>query len=65
MTRAGAYRNQTGFREKRERKPPWIEALPTPFTTVGVGQQLSLINEAFACLESGKARYRIVLDADF
>ena len=26
---------------------------------------LSHINEAFARLESGKARYRIVLDADF
>jgi D-arabinose 1-dehydrogenase-like Zn-dependent alcohol dehydrogenase len=26
---------------------------------------LSQINEAFARLESGKARYRIVLDADF
>lgn len=26
---------------------------------------MSQINEAFACLESGKARYRIVLDADF
>ena len=27
--------------------------------------QMSQINEAFARLESGKARYRIVLDADF
>jgi uncharacterized zinc-type alcohol dehydrogenase-like protein len=27
--------------------------------------QMSKINEAFARLESGKARYRIVLDADF
>jgi uncharacterized zinc-type alcohol dehydrogenase-like protein len=26
---------------------------------------MSNINEAFARLESGKARYRIVLDADF
>jgi uncharacterized zinc-type alcohol dehydrogenase-like protein len=26
---------------------------------------MSRINEAFARLESGKARYRIVLDADF
>jgi len=26
---------------------------------------MSQINEAFARLESGKARYRIVLDADF
>jgi D-arabinose 1-dehydrogenase-like Zn-dependent alcohol dehydrogenase len=26
---------------------------------------MSKINEAFARLESGKARYRIVLDADF
>jgi uncharacterized zinc-type alcohol dehydrogenase-like protein len=26
---------------------------------------MSTINEAFARLESGKARYRIVLDADF
>jgi uncharacterized zinc-type alcohol dehydrogenase-like protein len=26
---------------------------------------MSHINEAFARLESGKARYRIVLDADF
>jgi uncharacterized zinc-type alcohol dehydrogenase-like protein len=26
---------------------------------------MSKINEAFAHLESGKARYRIVLDADF
>jgi uncharacterized zinc-type alcohol dehydrogenase-like protein len=26
---------------------------------------MSKINEAFACLESGKARYRIVLDTDF
>jgi uncharacterized zinc-type alcohol dehydrogenase-like protein len=26
---------------------------------------MSSINEAFARLESGKARYRIVLDADF
>ena len=26
---------------------------------------LSRINEAFAHLEAGKARYRIVLDADF
>jgi len=26
---------------------------------------MSAINEAFARLESGKARYRIVLDADF
>jgi uncharacterized zinc-type alcohol dehydrogenase-like protein len=27
--------------------------------------RMSEINEAFARLESGKARYRIVLDADF
>jgi len=27
--------------------------------------RMSTINEAFARLESGKARYRIVLDADF
>jgi len=26
---------------------------------------MSQINEAFARLEAGKARYRIVLDADF
>jgi len=26
---------------------------------------MSRINDAFARLESGKARYRIVLDADF
>jgi uncharacterized zinc-type alcohol dehydrogenase-like protein len=26
---------------------------------------MSQVNEAFARLESGKARYRIVLDADF
>ena len=26
---------------------------------------MSMINEAFARLGSGKARYRIVLDADF
>jgi len=26
---------------------------------------MSKINEAFARLEAGKARYRIVLDADF
>jgi len=26
---------------------------------------MSKLNEAFAHLESGKARYRIVLDADF
>jgi uncharacterized zinc-type alcohol dehydrogenase-like protein len=27
--------------------------------------RMSQINEAFARLEAGKARYRIVLDADF
>jgi len=27
--------------------------------------RMSKINDAFARLESGKARYRIVLDADF
>jgi hypothetical protein len=32
---------------------------------VGVGRTMSRVNEAIERLEAGKARYRIVLDADF
>jgi D-arabinose 1-dehydrogenase-like Zn-dependent alcohol dehydrogenase len=36
-----------------------------PFCRSSEHFPMSNINEAFARLESGKARYRIVLDADF
>jgi uncharacterized zinc-type alcohol dehydrogenase-like protein len=47
-----------------------IETMPDFASRHNVAPQtehftMSNINEAFARLESGKARYRIVLDADF